>query len=149
VASVSTSHLILFIASLTVAAGVAGTLTQGVEGVSSAIDDRSLDVADEIRTDIEVISDPASPVYNTSGNENISLLVKNTGSQRLPASVDTIEVLVDGEFKRNVTVTVVDGPLWDTGNVARIELSAPGLGSGDHRVKLIANGDEEVFGFRS
>ncbi|MFB6296485.1 MAG: flagellar protein G [Halobacteriales archaeon] len=147
--SVSTSHLILFIASLTVAAGVAGTLIQGVEGVSSAIDERSLDVADEIRTDVEVISDPASPVYDTDGNGNVTLLVKNTGSQRLAADAGGVEVLLDGEFKSNVTVTVLDGSQWDTGNVARVEVSAPGLASGDHRVKLIVNGDEEVFEFRT
>ena len=148
-ASVSTSHLILFIASLTIAAGVAGTLVQGVEGVSNAIDDRSLDIEDEILTDIEVISDPASPIYNTSGNENATILVKNTGSQRLQASTNAVEIIIDGELKRNVTLTVPDGVRWDTGEVARIEISTPGLGPGDHRVKIIANGDEEVFEFRT
>jgi flagellar protein FlaG len=148
-ASVSTSHLILFIASLTVAAGVAGTLVQGVGDISNSIDDRSLDVSDEIRTDIEVISDPGSPVYNTSGNENVTLLVKNTGSQRLSTNTDQIEILLDGSFTVNVTTTVIGGELWDTDDVARLEISAPELGSGDHRVRLVVNGDEEVFEFRT
>jgi flagellar protein FlaG len=148
-ASVSVSHLILFIASLTVAAGVAGTLVQGVDSVSAAVQDRSLDVADEIRTDVEIISDPASPVYNTTGNQNVTLLVKNTGSGEIPARADQLEVILDGEYKGNVTVTVINGEQWTTDSVVRLEIAAPNLSAGDHRVKLIANGDEEVFEFRT
>lgn len=148
-ASVSTSHLILFIASLTIAAGVAGTLVQGVGDISNSIDERSLDVSNEIQTDMEIISDPGSPVYNTSGNGNVTLLLKNTGSQQLSTNADSMEILLDGQFKVNVTITVIGGELWTTEAVARVETSAPELGSGDHRVRLVVNGDEEVFTFRT
>jgi flagellar protein FlaG len=146
-ASVSASHLILFIASLVIAAGVAGTFTQGISRLSQGIDDQSLEVSEEVRTDIEVISDAGSPVYNNS-SATVTLLVKNTGTADIPADSRFVEILLDGEYRTNVTVTVVDGAEWRPNNVVRLEIGGVDLSSGDHRAKLIVNGDEEVFVFR-
>lgn len=149
-ASESTSHLIIFIASLLVAVSVAGTLTDVVGDVSGALDDRSLDVSKDIRTEMEVISDPASPVYNRSGEENVTLLLKNTGARNLPAEGDTVDVILDGEYQVGVTLTALDGTeLWRRGDVARLRIPATDLPSGDHRVRLVAGDDEEVFRFRT
>ncbi|WP_276301446.1 flagellar protein G [Halorussus lipolyticus] len=148
-ASVSSSHLILFIASLIVAASVAGTFTQGVQRLSSALGDRSVDVSGDIRTDISIISDAgSSAIYQESGGDGmITVLVKNTGSRTLDAESDQIEVLVDGKYQPDVTVSVVDGSAWAGGNVAKVEIPQS-LGSGDHRVKIIVNGDSDVLRFR-
>lgn len=146
-ASVSASHLILFIASLVIAAGVAGTFTQGVSRLSQGIDDQSLEVSEEVRTDIEVISDAGSPVYNNSSKE-VTLLVKNTGTTDIPADSRFVEILIDGQYRTNVTLTVVDGEMWRPNNVVRIEVADADLSAGDHRAKIIVNGDEEVFAFR-
>jgi len=151
VASVSSSHLILFIASLLIAASVAGTFTQGVQRLSSALGDRSLDVAQDVRTDVEIISDPASTgaIYD-DGDNTVTLLVKNTGSLDLPADSDQIEVLVDGRYQVDVTVTVLDGEAWRVGNVVELEIALDGaLGDGDHRATVIVNNDEEVLEFRT
>lgn len=148
-ASVSTSHLILFIASLVVAASVAGTFTSEIERLSGALGDQGLDVSKQIRTDVEVISDAeAGNVYNSSGDENITVLVKNTGSQNLDGDPDELDVIVDGEYQTDVSVSVVGGGGWDVGAVARVEINQS-LDPGDHRVKVVANGDEEVFEFRT
>jgi flagellar protein FlaG len=147
-ASVSASHLILFIASLVIAAGVAGTFTQGISRLSQGIDDQSLEVSEEVRTDIEVISDPGSPVYNNS-SKTVTLLVKNTGTAEIPADSQFIEILVDGRYRTNVTVTVVDGTEWRPSNVVRLDIGGVDLSAGDHRAKIIVNGDEEVFAFRT
>ena len=147
-ASVSASHLILFIASLVIAAGVAGTFTQGISRLSQSIDDQSLEVSEEVRTDIEVISDPGSPVYNNS-SKSVTLLVKNTGTAEIPADSQFIEILVDGRYRTNVTVTVVDGTEWRPNNVVRLDIGGVDLSAGDHRAKIIVNGDEEVFAFRT
>ncbi|WP_101296534.1 flagellar protein G [Halegenticoccus soli] len=146
-ASVSVSHLVLFIASLVVAASVAGTVTNGVDRLNGALSDQSLDVSTQVRTDVEVISDPGSPVYNRSGEENVTLLVKNTGSRSLPTDGTGLDVLVDGEYQTAVTVEPIDGR-WRVGDVARLHVDAGILSAGDHRVKLVVAGDEEVFRFR-
>ena len=149
-ASVSASHLILFIASMVVAASVAGVFTDTVGRLSQAISDQGLDVSENVRTDVEVISDSgSSAVYNSSGNDNITLHVKNTGSQTLPAELNTIDVFVDGHYETDVTLTLLsDGTQWRPGDVVVLEISQS-LSNGDHRVKLIVNADEEVFEFRS
>ncbi|WP_135825936.1 flagellar protein G [Halorussus ruber] len=147
-ASVSSSHLILFIASLIVAASVAGTFTQGVQRLSSALGERSVDVSGDIRTDIRIISDSGSGAIYDDGDGMITVLVKNTGSRTLDASSDHIEVLVDGRYQTGVTVSVVDGSAWADGNVAKIEIPQS-LNGGDHRVKIIVNGDSDVLRFRT
>lgn len=153
-ASVSTSHLILFIASLLIAASVAGTFTQGVQRLSSALGDRSLDVSEDVRTDVEIISDPGSTdaIYNGSDGEygSITVLVKNTGSQRLAADSGQLDVLIDGRYQVDVSVTVVGGSSWRPGNVVELKLplSDP-LEPGDHRVTVIVNNDQEVLEFRT
>lgn len=149
-ASVSTSHLILFIASMLIAASVAGTFTQGVQRLSSSLGDRSLDVAQDVRTDVEIISDSGSgAVYNSSGNENVTVLVKNTGSRNLPADADHIDVLVNGRYQTDVTVTVVDGSAWRVGNVVELQINQSLPADQDHRMTVIVNSDQEVFKFRT
>ena len=147
-ASVSTSHLILFIASMVVAASVAGTFTTEIQRLSGALDDRGLDVSQQIRTDVEVISDAeAGNVFNDTENRT-TVLVKNTGIQNLDADSNEIDIILDGEYQTDVSVTVVGGEQWDVGSVARVEINGS-LAPGDHRVKLVVNEDEEVFEFRT
>lgn len=154
-ASVSISHMILFIASMLIAASVAGVFTTSVDRLSGAIDDQGLEVSDTVRTDIEIISDNGTGacVYNcsSSGDGNLTLLVKNTGTQRLAAQPDRIDVLVDGRFQpvSDKQVKVLgDTDTWDRGTVVRLNVTEPGLNSGDHRARVVVNGDEEDFDFR-
>ena len=153
-ASVSVSHMILFIASMIVAASVAGVFTTTVDQLSSAIDDQGLQLSDSVRTDIEIISDNGSGacVYDCDGNGQLTLLVKNTGSSRLSARSEHIDVLVDGQYQAtgDATVELLGGAdTWNTNDVVRLTVDEPGLSSGDHRAKVIVNGDEEVFEFRA
>lgn len=149
-ASVSSSTLIIFIASLLVAASVAGTMTSGVQRLSSALGDRSADVSEEIRTDVEIISDPGSPaaIYDEA-NTTLTLLVKNTGSQTLPPDPELISVVVDGRYATAKNVTVISGDSWTVGNVARVNATGVNLSSGDHRVVVTVNGDRETLRFRT
>lgn len=151
-ASVSVSHMILFIASMLVAASVAGVLTDTVGELSSAIDDQGVQVSQEVRTDIEVISDSGSgEVWNGTGDGNITLHVKNTGSETLPSDGEGINVFVDGQFQTQVGVTLLgDASSWRPGDVVELEISADGVSDGDDvRVKVIVNGDDELFRFRA
>jgi len=152
VASVSVSHLIIFIASLMVAATVAGALVTGVDRISNSVDDRSVDTSRDIRTDVSIISDAGSDaVYNdTSGT--VTVLVKNTGTRNLEATTDQVEVLLDGAYvgEHEFTVTSLDGGEfeWRTGSVIRVAIDRS-LDGGDHRVQLSVGGDEEVLEFRA
>ncbi len=154
-ASVSVSHMILFIASMLIAASVAGVFTSSVDRLSGAIDDQGVQVSDDVRSDIEIISDNGTGacVYNCDGNDNLTLYAKNTGTTALPAESDQIDLFVNGQFVSvaDVTVTVVsDSDRWRPGEVVRLEISVDRSGLGtDNRAKVIVNGDEEVFEFRT
>ncbi|WP_416839399.1 flagellar protein G [Haloferax sp. DFSO52] len=146
-ADISVPSLILFIASIVVAAGVSGVLIDTVTGISSSLDERGGDVSTEIRTDIEVISDAEAGVYDT-GNDNLTVYVKNTGLRTLPATSGGFDVIVDAQYQTDVNVSVVDGTEWRPSNVVELEVSNLTLStSTDHRLNVVVDGDEEVFEF--
>lgn len=150
-AGASVSEMILFIAALVVAASVAGTLTTQVDRVSDSISARSLDVSNEIRADITIISDAGAQVYDRNNDGNVTLYVRNTGSSDLPADASSFDVLFDGAYIDPVTVTVeTGGPGWSRGGVVEVTFDPPSslTTDTDHRVKLIVREDEEVFEFR-
>ncbi|WP_436906971.1 CARDB domain-containing protein [Halosimplex marinum] len=152
-ASVSVSHMILFIASMLVAASVAGVFTDTVGQLSNAIDDQGLQVSQDVRTDVEIISDSGSSnVYDDTTN-NITLHVKNTGSETLPADPSAVNVFVNGRFETDVGVSLYgEGPNWGPGSVLKLEIDRSDDTlpvNEDHRVKVVVNGDEEVFEFRT
>ena len=145
-ASVSASHLILFIASMMVAASVAGVFTNSIGQLSGALSEQGLDVSSDVRTDVEIISDSGSDAIYADGT--ITLYVKNTGSERLAADPGQMDVFVDGQFATDYTVTLADGSgAWRPGSVVRIDITQD-LNNGDHRVQITVNDDEEVFEFR-
>ena len=150
-ASVSVSHLIIFIASLVVAAGVAGTLTTGVERVSNAVEDGSLDVSQQVRTDIDVVSDPKSPTLDA--NDNVTVYVRNTGSQGIFIQPDSIDMVLNGDFVPNSEFTVTDANGDRTtarpGDVMAIEINNDNgyVNTGDNRLYITVNSDEEVYEF--
>ena len=146
-ADVSIPSMILFIASIVVAASVAGVLVDTVGSVSSALDDRGADLATDMRTDVEIINDPESGVYD--GTENVTLYVKNTGIRTLPPDPVIVDVIVDGQYRTDVHLTVVDGNEWRPHRVARVNVTVNSLTPGDHRVKFVVDGEEETFEFRN
>ena len=149
-ASVSASHLILFIASLLIAASVAGTLVTGVDRVSDAMSSQSLDTTDQIETDITIISDTGSDgMYD---GENVTVLVKNTGSTTLTPDVDRVDILINGVYipSSQITMEVIDPSAeseWASGEVAEFNITEE-LDSGDNRLSLTIRGNEDVVTFR-
>ncbi|TQQ81026.1 flagellar protein G [Halonotius terrestris] len=145
-ASVSVSHLIIFIASLVVAAGVAGTLTTGVERVSSSIEDGSIDTSQQVRTDVEIISDPQATY-----SEPVTIHVRNTGSQNIPIDPGSVNVIFNGEFVPNSDISIEDAndasnTVWRNGDVVNVTISNVALET-DNRIFLTVNGDREELEF--
>ena len=151
-ASVSVSEMILFIAALTVALGVATTLTANVADISNSIGERGSGVAEKIKTEVEIISDSGSPdaIYD-DGEENVTILVKNTGQKTLAADGSQLSILVDGRYATIQNATVVGRPdarAWRPGEVLEITVSRQ-LDPGDHRVKVSVRGDSTTIQFRT
>jgi len=76
------------------------------------------------------------------------VLVKNTGTNTLPAEPGKMDVLVDGRYvsMSSQTIFVLDETKWKTGTVIRLEIDES-LDAGEHKVVLVINGDREVFTF--
>jgi flagellar protein FlaG len=142
--------MILFIASMLIAASVAGVFTETVGQLSSAIDDQGLQVSEDVRTDVEIISDSSVDAHNGT---YLRLHVKNTGAETLTPVTDEVNLFVDGRFvpAGDVSVKLLGGgDRWRPGDVVRLDVDiAEDQISGDVRVKLVVNGDEEVFEFRT
>lgn len=148
-ASVSVSHLIIFIAAMIVASSVAGVLTTTVNDIGEAIDDEGLSVSDDIRSDIEIINDPGADVVNESSSPNrVELYVKNTGSTQLPAQADSVDVFLNGQFRTadNVTIVSSDSNVWGRNEVARIDIedTSP-ITEGENRAKVQVDGAEDTL----
>lgn len=151
-ASVSVSELILFIAALTVALGVATTLMGNVQNISQSMGQKGDSMAETIETDVEIISDPGSPssIYNNSTN-NVTILIKNTGQKTLAADGTELDVLVDGEYATIENATVAGAPnsrSWRSGAVLKVTVSR-NLDSGPHRITVHANRDSSTLRFRT
>jgi len=146
-ASVSVSHLILFIAAMLIAASVAGVLTTTVEDISRAIDDQGISVSDNIRTSVEIINDPGACVFDCNNDGQVRLFVKNTGTTELTPTAENIDVLVNGQFATVENVTVLEGrDTWSQDAVVRINATGDAVDGGEqNRAKVIVNGDEDVL----
>lgn len=149
-ASVSVSHLIIFIAALTVSVGVATTLTVNVQSMTASMDERGESVAEDIETDVGIISDPGSPesIYNGTDGE-VTLLVKNTGDRSISVDGEPPDVLINGRYVPAPTVTVVGGnsSTWGEGDVVRISFSRS-LDAGEHRATVRVGSAEDTMRFR-
>lgn len=154
-AGVSISHAIIFVASMVVAAAVAGVLVTGVGQIGDSIADRSGDTSEMIQTDIEIISDAgaSNAIYNSTTDE-ITVLVKNTGSLDLAADTRQLDVLVNGQYANGISVTSLSGSqsTWETSSVLRVTVTevggTPPALSGDVRVTVVVNENEDLLRFR-
>ncbi|OVE84997.1 flagellin [Natronolimnobius baerhuensis] len=155
-ASVPASHIILFVASMIVAAGIAGTVILEVDNLSDAVETRGSNVAEEIETDIEITSDQgyAESIYDPDAGE-VTLLVKNIGSSSLDASDSQLDILLDGRYVTSDATTVervdVEGSSWRSGGVVEVTIDLEQTNGytveGDTRVTVIVTGNEDTIAF--
>ena len=151
-ASDSVSSLILFIAAMLVAAGVAGTLVTNVNEISNSIDTYSDDVREQIDTDVEIISDPGSDAIYNKTDGNVSILVKNTGQKTLASDGTGLDVLVNGTYvsSSDYALTIrsdAESTAWRSGEVVELEIDRALATGEEHRVTVIINGDRETIDF--
>jgi flagellar protein FlaG len=143
------THLIFFIAAIFIAVGVIGVVTTNVRSITSSYGMNSKTLADQLKTDITIINDPAMIPYDSV---NYSFFVKNTGTNTLDNS--TVNMFVDGKFTMNLTTTIMDGgSYWYPTYVLRLNYSTnknPTISSGDHTVRIVAgNGVFDTMAFRT
>ena len=143
----SISHLIFFIGAIIIAVGVIGVVTTNVQSITASYGMNSKSLADQLKTDITIINDPAAIPYI---NNNYSFFVKNTGKSTIDPT--TVNMFVDGNYT-NVTnkwTVMESGNLLYPTNVLRLNYTTTtALSTGDHTVRVVAgNGVFDTMPFR-
>lgn len=128
-----------------IVAGVATTLTGQVGQVGAVIDDQAFELSNQVRTDIELVSDPKSDIYNETSN-NLTLLVHNVGSSQLPTDNGSIDILIDSQYGTIRSIEPIGAQTWDPGVITRIVIEIE-LTADSHRVVVRLNGAEAILRF--
>ncbi|SEW12884.1 flagellin [Halobacterium jilantaiense] len=147
-ASVSSAHLVLFIAAVLFSAALAGTLTEGATSLADSIDGAADADADHANAEFRIVSDDQTPtaVYD-AGNETLTLLVKNTGARTLPDDPGDVTVLVNGAYQADTQTTVLDADTWRPSDVLRVRANVSLGSNAKTRVVVDAGGHRDRFVF--
>ncbi len=129
--SISSSHLVFFLASMIVAATLAGVFITTTDSISSGIREKEESLTERLRGEMTVINDP-----NNVPNDPLILYIKNTGSTRM--NITSIDVLINGELQVLETVELVEGDnaYWSPTEVIKVEIDI-NLPEGDHWLKIV------------
>lgn len=143
----SVTHTIFFIATVIVAAGLAGIFTGVIYSLSDGINQQGDRISEELRTDIIILNDPTSMPYNNTTQE-LKIYVKNIGQSTL--NHESVDILIDGSVVATLTTSVLgdSNDYWAPATVIEIDATID-LSSGDHQLKVITeNGVDDTMKFR-
>lgn len=124
--------MLLFTASIGLAAVVIGFISTGVQDMVRSGQLRGQDVAAQLRTDVQIINDPASMPTSPA-----TVYVKNTGSETLVANLTTL--IVNGTVRSSAVATVLNASSpghWKPGEVLELRDASLTLGAGDHTLQV-------------
>lgn len=161
---ISASTLVIFIASILVAAGVAGTLVTTVGDISSSAETRGDAISDSINTELEILNDGRGSNFYQEDVENgtgeivdgmITMYVRNAGTTIISSDPTAVNVLVNGQLigSDDLLITSMNGDddgAWVEGEVLEIEISLHEKLSGSgNRVTVSVEGTERSLEFRA
>ena len=154
---VSASTLVIFIASIVVAAGVAGTLVTTVGEISTSAETKGDAITESIDADIELLNDGGGADFYTesNGNANVTLYVRNTGTTTLSEDPDELDVLVNGLFVQNSSLNITsmnrnNGQAWAEDEVIEIRISlGEQLSGSGNRLTVSTKGTERSLEFNA
>lgn len=161
---ISASTLVIFIASILVAAGVAGTLVTTVGDISSSAEAQGDELSDSIDTEIQILNDGGGSSFYQEDVENgdnetvdglITMYVRNTGTTTLSQDPDQIDVMVNGRLiaSEDLGLQSMNGgnaAVWAEDEVIEVEISlAEPLDGSGNRVTVSVEGSEKVIEFKA
>ena len=147
-AATSVSHLVWFIVGISIASSV-GLLTIGiVNDLAGSMEKRSNAYADDLRTQVTIINDPAAVPYDGATGV-ITVYAKNVGEYEL--DMTTVVLVVNGTALAgtNLTVSVMGGSRWDPGLAVVLGGTVPGLRPGVYHSMWIDVNGLTPSGYRS
>lgn len=136
-ASTSVSEMIFFIAALVISSMIAGVMITSIQETSVVFNQRSQSLVENIKDDITIVNDP-----DNIANDPLIIYVKNTGDSSLAPDKKIFDVLINGTYITNFTVTSLDGDneLLPS-DVAKLTINTT-LPSGTHTLRIYVRGNE-------
>ncbi len=136
------AQIILFIAVVLLASSISAVLFVTVQKMSVEVREQGEVFKKLIGTDFEIINDPVNVPYDSSKNAYV-FYVKNTGSEELTFTNNTLTVLLNGSAVQFTTSTQVLKP----GETGILYVYTPQL-TGDNRLIVVSeNGVKRSFEF--
>jgi flagellar protein FlaG len=102
-ASMATSEMIFFIATLILSVSVVGVLGGQTAHLSLGMQNSAQGASDQIQTNFEIINDPSSIPYNNG----YVFYIKNTGESPIYFTNSTVNVLINGTLLSGNEVTMI------------------------------------------
>ncbi len=91
------SHMILFITAILLASSASAVMFVTVQKMSLELNEQGNVLKKVVGTDFEIINDPAAVVYNSSLGAYL-IYIKNTGSEEIYTTNETMTVLINGGY---------------------------------------------------
>ncbi len=95
------THLIFFIAAVVLASSASAIMFMTVQKVAIEANEQGEAIKKLVGTDFEIINDPANVVYNSTLGAYV-IYIKNTGTESMYTSNNTLTVLLNGAVVRFV-----------------------------------------------
>ena len=165
---VSASTLVIFIATVLVAAGVAGTLVTTVGDISNSAETQGDRITESIDANFELLNDGGGEnfytenpdVFDSTDQEQkdaeITVFVRNTGSNALIKDPGEIDVLVNGLFIADDDLVIestdseADDRAWAEGEVIEIVIGLDdSLNGSGNRLTVTTKGTERSLEFNA
>ncbi len=136
-ASTPVSEIIFFIAALVISSMIAGVMITSIQETSDVFNQRSRSLVENIKDDITIINDP-----DNIANDPLIIYVKNTGDSSLAPDKKLFDVLINGTYFTNYSVSSLDGDneLLPS-DVAKLTINTS-LPSGSHTIRIYVKGNE-------
>lgn len=141
--SVTATHAIFFIASVAIAAGLAGVANDAADLIKSSVQQKSQQTSDKLLTGVRIVHVNA----NSTGTYTY---VINSGKTVLNQSA--VSIFIDESYVSSATIGIVNrstninNNLWDPQEV--IEIATSAVSSGRHTAKVVTQhgvSDESRF----
>lgn len=147
-ASVPSSHLVIFIAAIIVSAGIAGVIVDSAELYGDSLRQSQSEHAKDVSTEIQIINDPGTPSASYDEPSNtLTVYVKNVGDRIIPANADELTVLVNGTRHPVASATIHEDDRWRPGSVAELTVDVVLPSNSETRVVVVVSGDRDRYEF--
>lgn len=131
--SLTSTHIIFFIAAVSIAGIVSGVFVTIITDITGSFSDRGERLTGEIDTDFEIINDPDN-IPDTGGYYKFYL--KNIGENKLITDNETFQLFVDGDLISKSNYNLTPEYIYQS-EVAEINVVNTTISSGTHQLRVV------------